>query len=685
MKQIAALAAFKLSLHVKQQGNEELFERYSRFLVKELTEEKFLTYEDRPELLFEDRPETGIRCRKIYNLLEENPTAIAAFQLYMLVCMDARALSLLTECFGAPLPGPSIEEAWEIANRGVENLGHIQEIYEAFELVKYLLLADTQEQDFLKAALLPDAYLAAWLQGGEEPDYRLRKYCELWNPEDPLSVPFLLKKEKKEALHFLEREQGMSVIYISGEKGSGRSFFLRQIAKESGLHVLAVPYEELNEQGKLKKDVWSRLMRDCLLSGRALGIMDITPSGEGGGCPKEFLKEVEREYQKLERPLLLTGRPEVKPGFVFEAAIYTASVREYSMEESLAFWNYFAEAFLPDTKDFPAEALAVRMNLTAGQMRRVLEQYVSLGNTKAEDVRDIFRICYHILDDGRYRNMDIIRGTYTWKDLKLPAYTKSLLKDICNQAEHQLTVLNHWGMKQKISYGRSVSALFSGSPGTGKTMAAQVIADSLGLDIYRIDLSQVKDKYIGETEKRLKEVFDQAEKSNMIILFDEADALFGKRSEITDAKDKLANTEVSYLLQRMEEYTGIVLMTTNLVSNIDSAFLRRFRYHIPFQMPGKILRKELWEAMLDGAVPKEEIDFEYLASQFKLSGAQIKNIVLNACYKAAAAEGILTMKHLVEAVFQEGKKEGRLMLTSEFGGYGKLLDDLMQQMNEKMD
>lgn len=685
MKRIAALAAFKLSLYLSQQKNEELFERYSRFLVKDLTEEEFLKYQELPEFLFEDKPEWAIRYRRIFNLLQENAIAVSAFQLYMLICMEPRVLAALEEIFGVLPPGPNIEEAWFLAFREGDSIEHVQEIYEAFQLVKYLLLADMKEQNFLKASFLPDSYLAAWLSGEADIDYILREYCEIWYPEDPLPVSIILKKEKQEAVHFLQKETEKAVIYVCGEKGSGRSFFVRYTAKESGWQVLAIPYDKLEEQGRLNKDVWRLVMRDCQLSGRTLCIMDITKSGEILNCPKEFLKEVEREYQYFDRPLFLTGRSEVKAAAVFDGSVYTVCIEEYNMEESLAFWNYFAEAYLEDRRDFPAEALASRMNLTAGQMNRVMEQYVSLGNTRVEDIRELFRVCYQILDDGRYQNMKIIRGAYTWEDLKLPSYPKSLLKDICNQAEHQITVLNRWGMRKKISYGRSVSALFSGPPGTGKTMAAQVVAASLGLVIYRIDLSQVTDKYIGETEKHLKEVFDQAEKSNMILLFDEADALFGKRSEVTDAKDKYANTEVSYLLQRMEEYTGIVLMTTNLASNIDSAFLRRFRYHVPFYMPGKELRKSLWESMLDDEVPQEEIDFEYLASQFSLSGAQIKNIVLNACYKAAAAEGVLCMKHILEAVFQEGQKEGSLMLSGDFGIYGSLLNGLMQRMNEKMD
>lgn len=226
MKRIAALAAFKLSLYLSQQKNEELFERYSRFLVKDLTEEEFLKYQELPEFLFEDKPEWAIRYRRIFNLLQENAIAVSAFQLYMLICMEPRVLAALEEIFGVLPPGPNIEEAWFLAFREGDSIEHVQEIYEAFQLVKYLLLADMKEQNFLKASFLPDSYLAAWFSGEADIDYILREYCEIWYPEDPLPVSIVLKKEKQEAVHFLQKETEKSVIYVCGEKGSGRSFFV---------------------------------------------------------------------------------------------------------------------------------------------------------------------------------------------------------------------------------------------------------------------------------------------------------------------------------------------------------------------------------------------------------------------------------------------------------------------------
>ena len=290
--------------------------------------------------------------------------------------------------------------------------------------------------------------------------------------------------------------------------------------------------------------------------------------------------------------------------------------------------------------------------------------------------REIFKLCYQVLDDGRYENIRMVDTSFTWDDLQLQQSLKDTLKAICAQVEHQGRVLDEWGLRRRYPYGRCVSVLMSGPPGTGKTMTAQVLASVLGLELHKVDLSQIVDKYIGETEKRLKQVFDQAEKSNMILFFDEADALLGKRSEVKDSKDKYANTEVAYLLQRMEEYRGIVLMATNQAGHMDSAFLRRFRYHMVFVLPDEEMRKALWQDALAG-IPVEGVQLDYLARQFELSGAQIKNIALNAAYRAAADGGMLHMVHLVQAIFQEFHKEGKVMLSSDFGEYGIMLRDYL--------
>lgn len=685
MKRLAALAALKLSLYLNLEENQELFEHYRGLLMDGATEEDLARCQELPQYLFQDKPGTARRYARIYRLIKENPIAAAAVQLYLLVCTDMRALQLLEQCFGISSAGANILEAWAITNRTADCMEMVPEIYEAFLLVKYILLADRTEQNFLHAGFLPDPYLAAWLLGEEEIDYILRDFCSVFQAGEELEEQIILQKEKEDAADFLERQGGKAVLFVSGRAGSGRKFFICHAASCAGYSVLFVPFAKLVEEGHIAEALFVRILRECVLRNLALCVTDIPLCRDGAVFPKAALQEIEREYNPFNMPLFLTGMPEVKPSASLERPVFLVSVSEERLESQAAFWNYFSRIYLGESVEFPVEALASRMSLTAGQMEYVMERIAGAGPERFRTPRDIFRLCCQVTDEGHYQNMNLVPSGYSWKDLKLPPYPKKLLQDLCSQAECQITVLNQWKMGTKISYGRCISALFSGPPGTGKTMAAQVVASTLGLELYRIDLSQIADKYVGETEKRLKDVFDQVQKSQMILLFDEADALFGRRTDAGDAMEKYANTQVSYLLQRIEEYTGIVLMTTNLVSNIDSAFLRRFRYHIQFHMPGKTLRQELWEYMLDDSVPKENIDFLYLASQFELSGAQIKNIALNACYQAAAKGEKLQMKHLVESIFQEGQKEGKLMLAEDFGVYGKLLDDLFEMFNKSRD
>jgi SpoVK/Ycf46/Vps4 family AAA+-type ATPase len=204
--------------------------------------------------------------------------------------------------------------------------------------------------------------------------------------------------------------------------------------------------------------------------------------------------------------------------------------------------------------------------------------------------------------------------------------------------------------------------LFSGEPGTGKTMAAEIMAGELGLDLYRIDLSTVVSKYIGETEKNLERIFAEAQNSNAILFFDEADAIFGKRSEVKDAHDRYANLEISYLLQRMEMYDGVTILATNLRANLDEAFTRRLQFAVDFPYPDETYRLRIWRTLFPADVPHESpLDFEFLARRFKMAGGNIRNVLVGAAYLAAADGDRLEMKHLLHGTRRELQKMGRLV------------------------
>jgi hypothetical protein len=255
-------------------------------------------------------------------------------------------------------------------------------------------------------------------------------------------------------------------------------------------------------------------------------------------------------------------------------------------------------------------------------------------------------------------------------DLVLPPEVLGHLQEVVVRARHRETVMDTWGMGGSSSRGRGLTALFAGPSGTGKTMAAEVLAGELGLDLYTIDLATVVDKYIGETEKNLDRIFAESERVNGVLLFDEADALFGKRSDVSDAHDRYANVETAYLLQRMELFGGIAILSTNLRSNLDEAFARRLDAIIDFPEPDEENRLRLWDRCLGPLAPRtEDLDLEFLARSFKLSGGNIRNIALAAAYLAADAAAPISMVHLVRATLREYHKLGRLCTNSEFGSY----------------
>ncbi len=261
-----------------------------------------------------------------------------------------------------------------------------------------------------------------------------------------------------------------------------------------------------------------------------------------------------------------------------------------------------------------------------------------------------------------------------WPDLVLPTAVTGQLRELAARARHRDRVLTDWRMRPGGGRGHGITALFAGDSGTGKTMSAEVIAGELGLDLYTIDLATVVDKYVGETEKNLERIFAEAGGVNAVLLFDEADAVFGKRSEVRDAHDRYANIESAYLLQRMESFDGLAVLATNLRANIDDAFTRRLDAIVDFPVPDADLRRTLWDQCLGPHVPRgEDLDLDFCARAFEFSGGAIRSVVVTAAYLAADREGPVGMAELITAVQREYRKLGRLLLEREFGPYYQLV------------
>jgi SpoVK/Ycf46/Vps4 family AAA+-type ATPase len=260
---------------------------------------------------------------------------------------------------------------------------------------------------------------------------------------------------------------------------------------------------------------------------------------------------------------------------------------------------------------------------------------------------------------------------FTWDDIVLPAQVRNHIAELEVHARSRWRVYEEWGFGRLCSMGRGISALFSGPSGTGKTMAVQVLAASLDMDLYRVDLAGVVSKYIGETEKHLREVFDSCERANVLLFFDEADALFGQRTEVKDAHDRFANIEIDYLMQRMEQFDGLAVLATNRKHEIDEAFLRRFRFIIDFLPPDVDERRELWTRALPACAPNgdtliDSIDFDFLAERLTMTGADIKSAAIAAAFVAHGEDRPIGMGHVMHAVRREMAKHGQVLRAGVF-------------------
>ncbi len=545
---------------------------------------------------------------------------------------------------------------------------------EAKENADFLLECVSRDSnEFYNSVYTADNYLLTFLSGGWPEDFDFKEDAERYNPWEDDSLVFGIDEEVKKLSSNVERllenqaEECFSIL-IEGDKESGRYTATKAVFRNLNIPLLSVEFDNLLVDNTPKNSI--RLMvRNCALESRALCIRNITKDDS-----TEFLiKTITKTYRKhCILPLILLMEKDVKLAPSLSEAYISMKIPEGDMV-SKELWK----GLLPQEYKDMAPSLSSKMKLKAGQIYRVSKECQALARAgEVLDEHRICKLCYEILDDGRYENVKWVSPGFDIEDLKIDAHNMAILQDIISQVERRGQVYDDWNLRSRYAYGRCVSVILAGPPGTGKTMTVHALASRLGLELYKVDLSQIADKYIGESEKRLEEVFTKAEKSNMILFFDEADAVMGKRSEIKDAQDKYANTQISFILQRLEEYDGIVLLATNNLQNIDTAFMRRIRYIINFKLPDKNVRKEIWQGAFGSDVPmSDDIDFEYLAETFEFSGGEIKNTVLNAVFYGAADGGVVGMKHVMKAVYRELTKLRAVTLTGNYGKYAYMLQD----------
>jgi hypothetical protein len=365
-------------------------------------------------------------------------------------------------------------------------------------------------------------------------------------------------------------------------------------------------------------------------------------------------------------PIVLAGRQPWQPSADRSLGMVTIALETPGFSDRLACWNTYLKETKLTVQENTIKALADRFRLTPLQIRDAIattHNQLAYGMKPASMEASLFQAVRSQSGHQLTRLAQPIHPRYGWADLILPEVQFEQLQEICIHLQYRYKVFETWGFDRKLSLGKGVNALFAGPSGTGKTMAAEVIARALELDLYRIDLSQVVSKYIGETEKNLSQIFTAAAHANAILLFDEADSLFGKRTEIKDSHDRYANIEVGYLLQQMEAYEGLAILTTNLKSNLDEAFIRRLRFIVEFPFPSVRERSRIWQNIWPETLPIDpQIDWQILAKQFELTGGNIRNIALAAAFLAANEAESVNLSHISQAIRREYQKMGKPMM-----------------------
>lgn len=557
-----------------------------------------------------------------------------------------------------------------------------------YNLIQFIGDDESNPKPLISRRLKLDDRIVNFLLGQDTMDAALSNFTRLINPqrdwfslvmEDGLNRQLNRLKEE-----FLKKnERPGFVFYFNGPYGVGKKSTAEAFCCQLGLPMIIVDMDELISKG-FEPDAGkfvNRLFREALLQPAAIYLEHFDRLVSDNLRDIHYLNIITRAAAEFSFITFLTGEkswnppPQLKKHSFINVEF---PIPSFQLRKRL--WDLRLNSSSHRLTGPNIDEIANKFLFTGGQIRDAAAEAKQLAvmrgsfNEDGITMEDLYRGCRAQSNHNLSKMAQKITPQFTWPDIVLPPDTFQQLKEMCNYVKYRQVVYNEWGFDRKISLGKGLNILFSGPSGTGKTMAAEIIANELDLDFYKIDLSCVVSKYIGETEKNLSKIFKEAETSNCILFFDEADALFGKRSEVKDSHDRYANIEINYLLQEMEQHLGIVILATNYRTNIDEAFTRRMHFSLDFPFPDQKYRLNIWQHIFPPETPKStDIDYEFLAKRFNISGGSIKNIALNAAFLAANNSRSVNMNHIIHAAKREYQKMGKLCTSSEFGKYYHLI------------
>jgi len=542
--------------------------------------------------------------------------------------------------------------------------------------------------EFLSLELSLPARLVTLILGLPGDDETLQTFSRLIEPTETLDRVILPPEDKRRivelvALHdsyiaaldawglkeAIPYGRGVSMLF-SGPPGSGKTLTARAVAHQLGRRLLLVDTSRLVGQDRSFETNLDNLLREARLQNAVLFFDEceglFAAQNRFGGHLSALLQALE-QFEGV--TILATNLPQVLDPALDRRILYRVNFQMPSSSMREAIWAAHLPPAMPRGADVDLPYLARRFELTGGYIKNavLLAAGAAAGRAatgrepSAVTQRDLLEACYSQMRNRLHELADKDTANLRLEDLILPGEVKQQIREIIEAVTAQGTVFRDWGFGRKFNKGRGLSALFDGEPGTGKTLAAEVISAELGLGLYRVNVANVVSKYIGETEKNLSRIFAEARGTQSVLLFDEADSLFSKRVEVKGSNDRFANMEVNVLLQLIERYDGLVILTTNLKSSIDTAFERRLSFKINFPFPEWDTRATIWEHLIPPGAPiAKDVDYEMLGRAFELSGGSIKNAVLRAAYRAASKGGALSMDLFEDAAKRECQAAGKL-------------------------
>ena len=491
--------------------------------------------------------------------------------------------------------------------------------------------------------------------------------------------PFLANQQILDALN-IAFDDGTRIFSLFGDEGSGRKFTIRHFCKGKGLSCVSVNCAKLfvYDFRFVEQALWAAA-RECILTDACVCMDNLSYRDDE---KDKFFGYMDLAFGKFTRQGLtvFTASKEKMPmKQMTDLDFAQLELPTPNFSEREAVWKYYAKPYILNA-DVDLTELATKFLFTPGKIKDALRQGKSLANmNRFIDIPRsmLFQSCNNQMSHELTQKATRIPANFGWDDIVMNPDQRLALKNACDQLIYRKQVYEQWNYIKKYPYGRGLSVLLFGAPGTGKSMCAQVIAHEMNLELYRVDLSKVVDKYVGETEKAISMIFREAKKCNVVLFFDECDTLFAKRSDDGGSNQSSNNNKTALLLQEVEAYDGVSVLATNYKHNIDPAFFRRMKFIVEFQFPDVETRKVLWETTIPKTTPlAEDVDIDFLAQRFEFVGGNIKNCILNAAFLAAAdpeAGGEVHMKHYLQAIKYEFVKTGKVFTRADFEPYAHMV------------